>query len=122
MFFALNLKICRILRFTIRSYDLRSHLPSTILHRIPILTTLPPPLLMFPVSNHQPSISTTINCHPPTPVTTCRCWSLSSSVFHSIFNNTTKHLKIYIFFFKIFFIEPNTTCVQDPRGNNVVAS
>ena len=40
MFFALNLKICRILRFTIRSYDLRSHLPSTIPHRIPILTTL----------------------------------------------------------------------------------
>ena len=40
MFFALNLKICRILRFTIRSYDLRSHLPSMILRRIPILTTL----------------------------------------------------------------------------------
>ena len=40
MFFALNLKICRILRFTIWSYDLRSHLPSTILRRIPILTTL----------------------------------------------------------------------------------
>ena len=40
VFFALNLKICRILLFMIRSYDLRSHLPSTILHRIPILTTL----------------------------------------------------------------------------------
>ena len=34
------MKICRILQFTIRSYDLRSHLPSTILRRIPILTTL----------------------------------------------------------------------------------
>ena len=34
------MKICRILRFTIRSYDLRSHLSSTILRRIPILTTL----------------------------------------------------------------------------------
>ena len=40
VFFALNLKICRILRFTIRSYDLQSHLPSTILRKIPILTTL----------------------------------------------------------------------------------
>ena len=40
VFFALNLKIYRILRFTIRSYDLQSHLPSTILCRILILTTL----------------------------------------------------------------------------------
>ena len=40
MFFALNLKICKILRFTIQSYNLRSHLPSTILCRISILTTL----------------------------------------------------------------------------------
>ena len=40
MFFALNMKICRILRFMIRSYDLRSHLPSTILRKIPIWTTL----------------------------------------------------------------------------------
>ena len=39
-FFALNLKICRILRFTIRSYNLRSHLPSMILRMILILTTL----------------------------------------------------------------------------------
>ena len=39
-FFALNLKICRILWFTIWSYDLRSHLLSTILHKISILTTL----------------------------------------------------------------------------------
>ena len=38
-FFALNLKIYKILQFTIRSYDLQSHLPSTILCRIPILTT-----------------------------------------------------------------------------------
>ena len=38
--FVLNMKICRILRFTIRSYDLRSHLPLTILCKIPILTTL----------------------------------------------------------------------------------
>ena len=41
MFFALNLKICRILRFTIRSYNLWFHLPSMILRRILILTTLP---------------------------------------------------------------------------------
>ena len=40
VFFALNLKICRILRFTIRSYDLRSHLPSMILRRILILIIL----------------------------------------------------------------------------------
>ena len=40
MFFALNLKICRILLFTIRFYDLRSHLPSMILCRISILTTM----------------------------------------------------------------------------------
>ena len=40
VFFALNFKICRILWFTIRSYDLRSHLPSTISRRIPILTIL----------------------------------------------------------------------------------
>ena len=40
MFFALNLKICRILQFTIWSYNLRSHLLSTILRKIPILTTL----------------------------------------------------------------------------------
>ena len=40
VFFALNLKIYRIIRFTIWSYDLQSHLLSTILHRIPILTTL----------------------------------------------------------------------------------
>ena len=39
-FFALNLKICRILRFMIRSYDLQSHLPSMILCKILILTTL----------------------------------------------------------------------------------
>ena len=40
VFFALNLKIYKILQFTIQSYDLRSHLPSTILRKIPILTTL----------------------------------------------------------------------------------
>ena len=40
VFFALNLKICRILWFTIRSYDLRSHQPLTILRKIPILTSL----------------------------------------------------------------------------------
>ena len=39
-FFALNLKIGRILRSTIWFYDLWSYLPPTILHRIPILTTL----------------------------------------------------------------------------------
>ena len=44
-FFALNLKICSILQFTIRFYDSRSHLLSMILHRIPILTTLVVPLL-----------------------------------------------------------------------------
>ena len=38
--FSLNLKIYRILRFTIWCYDLQSHLPLTILCRIPILTTL----------------------------------------------------------------------------------
>ena len=40
IFFVVNMKICRILWFTIRSYDQWSHLPSTILHRISILTTL----------------------------------------------------------------------------------
>ena len=40
VFFALNMKICRILWFTIWSYDPRFHLPFTILHRILILTTL----------------------------------------------------------------------------------
>ena len=40
VFFALNLKIYKILQFTIQSYNLRSHLPSTILRKIPILTTL----------------------------------------------------------------------------------
>ena len=39
-FFALNLKIGRILRSTIRFYDLWSYLSPTILRRIPILTTL----------------------------------------------------------------------------------
>ena len=40
MFFALTMKICRILQFTILFYDQRSHLPSTILRKISILTTL----------------------------------------------------------------------------------
>ena len=40
VFFALNLKLCKILRFTIRSYDLRFRLLSTILYKIPIMTTL----------------------------------------------------------------------------------
>ena len=40
VYFALNLKICKMLRFTIWSYDLWFHLLSTILRRIPILTTL----------------------------------------------------------------------------------
>ena len=38
--FVLNLKTCRILRFTIRSYNLQFHLPSAILRKISILTTL----------------------------------------------------------------------------------
>ena len=40
VFFALNLKICRNLRFTIQSYNLQSHLPLTILRKIPILRVL----------------------------------------------------------------------------------
>ena len=40
VFFALNLKFCKILRCTIRSYDLRFHLLSMILYKIPIMTTL----------------------------------------------------------------------------------
>ena len=39
-FFAQNLKIGRLLRSMIRSYDPQSYLPPTILRRIPILTTL----------------------------------------------------------------------------------
>ena len=40
VFFALNLKFCKILRCTIRSYDLRFHLLSMILYNILIMTTL----------------------------------------------------------------------------------
>ena len=40
MFFALNMKLCRILRSTIWSYNSRSYLPLTILRRSSILTTL----------------------------------------------------------------------------------
>ena len=47
MFFDLNLKICRILQSTIRFYDLRSHLSPKILHKIPILTTLMLPIVLW---------------------------------------------------------------------------
>ena len=40
VFFALNLKLCKIIWFTIRSYNIRFHLLSTILYKIPIITTL----------------------------------------------------------------------------------
>ena len=40
VFFALNLKLCKILWFTIRSYGLRFHLLSTILYKIRTMTTL----------------------------------------------------------------------------------
>ena len=59
VFFALNLKICRILQFTIRYYNLRSHLPSMILRRFLILTTLLIFIIvgigieLFPVLSHQ---------------------------------------------------------------------
>ena len=39
-FFALNMKICKILQFTIQPYNSQSHLPLMILRRIPILTIL----------------------------------------------------------------------------------
>ena len=40
LFFDLNLKLCKILRFTIQSYNLQFHLLSMILYKIPIMTTL----------------------------------------------------------------------------------
>ena len=40
VFFALNLKFCKILRCKIRSYDLRFHVLSMIIYKILIMTTL----------------------------------------------------------------------------------
>ena len=69
VFFASNLKISRILRSMIQSFDLRSYLPPVILRRISILTTLHPTTN----TDHPPLdvfISTSILSLPPLDQTT----------------------------------------------------
>ena len=111
VFFALNLKIYKILQFTIQSYDLRSHLSSTILRKIPILTTLVLTLFWKNTDITRLTLDETIywmaniiHSHP--------VWLAKKNHSHPVFLSQFPHLLLQ-FFFALQFSEV-TTELQNP--------